>query len=112
MSAPVIDPVKRAAERTRPPSVPPEDAGALDLLATELEKVGFTCRHMPFQKPGTDRIENLYAKVTRHGVTRDGSTGHNKPRHFCFAGHSDVVPVGRMESWSVDPFGGAIIDGH
>jgi succinyl-diaminopimelate desuccinylase len=107
MSAPVIDPVKLAAELIRRPSVTPADAGALDVLAAELEKAGFTCRRMPFQKPGTERIENLYAKVTRHGGTR-----HNKPRHFCFAGHSDVVPVGRPEGWSVDPFGGAIIDGN
>jgi succinyl-diaminopimelate desuccinylase len=107
MSAPAIDPVKLAAELIRCPSVTPADAGALDVLAAALEGIGFTCRRMPFQKPGTDRIENLYAKVTRHGAGR-----HNKPKHFCFAGHSDVVPVGRPEGWSVDPFGGAIVDGR
>ena len=107
MSAPVLDPVKLAAELIRRPSVTPEDAGALDTLTTALEMVGFTCRRMPFQKPGTDRIENLYAKATRHGASRN-----NKPKHFCFAGHSDVVPVGRRESWSVGPFDGTVIDGR
>jgi len=107
MSAPVLDPVKLAAELIRRPSVTPEDAGALDTLTTALEMIGFTCRRMPFQQPGTDRIENLYAKATRQGASRA-----NKPRHFCFAGHSDVVPVGRRESWSVDPFGGDVIDGR
>jgi succinyl-diaminopimelate desuccinylase len=107
MSAPVLDPVKLAAELIRRPSVTPEDAGALDTLTTALEMVGFTCRRMPFQKPGTDRIENLYAKATRNGGSRQ-----NKPKHFCFAGHSDVVPVGRRESWSTDPFGGDVIDGR
>jgi succinyl-diaminopimelate desuccinylase len=107
MSTPVLDPVKLAAELIRRPSVTPEDAGALDVLTTALEMVGFTCRRMPFQKPGTDRIENLYAKATRNGTG-----GQNKPKHFCFAGHSDVVPVGRRESWSVGPFDGTIVDGR
>lgn len=107
MSAPVLDPVKLAAELIRRPSVTPEDAGALDVLTTALEMVGFTCRRMPFQKPGTEPVDNLYAKATRSGASRD-----NKPKHFCFAGHSDVVPVGRRESWSVGPFDGTIIDGR
>ncbi len=33
-------------------------------------------------------------------------------RQFCFAGHTDVVPVGDAAAWSVDPFAAEIVDGH
>jgi len=107
LSTPVLDPVKLAAELIRRPSVTPAEAGVLDTLSTALEPVGFTCRRMPFQKPGTERVDNLYAKVSRSGSDRQ-----NQPRHFCFAGHVDVVPVGKREAWSIDPFGGEIANGR
>jgi succinyl-diaminopimelate desuccinylase len=90
------DPVAFAQDLIRCPSVTPDDAGALDLLAAQLEGFGFICHRLRFSEPGTPDVENLYARI-----------GTGAP-HFCFAGHTDVVPVGRAESWSVDPFGGAI----
>ncbi len=30
--------------------------------------------------------------------------------NFCFAGHTDVVPVGDDAAWSADPFGAEIVD--
>ncbi|MEZ5831330.1 MAG: succinyl-diaminopimelate desuccinylase [Dongiaceae bacterium] len=97
-----IDPVALAQALIRCPSVTPADAGALDVLTDALAPVGFACRRMPFEAPGTARVDNLYAKI-----------GGRKPgRHFCFAGHSDVVPVGKREAWSVDPFAAEIIDGR
>ncbi len=107
MSAPVLDSVKLAAELIRRRSVTPAEAGALDTLSTALEMIGFTCRRMPFQKPGTELVDNLYAKVTQAGT---GDDRRNKPRHFCFAGHIDVVPIGKPEAWSIDPFGGEIVN--
>ncbi len=101
-----IDPIALAQALIRCPSVTPADEGALDALAAALAPLGFVNRRMPFQAPGTARIDNLFAKVT-------GKNRHsNKGRHFCFAGHSDVVPVGNRAGWSVDPFGAAIIDGR
>jgi succinyl-diaminopimelate desuccinylase len=97
----MIDPVALAQALIRCPSVTPADAGALETLASALTKAGFACRRMPFEAPGTARIDNLYAKFT----------GKRAGRHFCFAGHSDVVPVGQREGWSVDPFAAEIIDG-
>ncbi|MAP94771.1 MAG: succinyl-diaminopimelate desuccinylase, partial [Ponticaulis sp.] len=32
--------------------------------------------------------------------------------NFCFAGHTDVVPVGDAAAWSVDPFAADIVDGN
>ena len=97
-----IDPIALAQALIRCPSVTPADEGALDTLAQALQPVGFTCRHMPFEAPGTARIDNLYAKLN----------GKLPGKHFSFAGHSDVVPVGRREGWSVDPFAAEIVDGR
>ncbi|EJW20885.1 dapE protein [alpha proteobacterium IMCC14465] len=91
-----IDPVNFAAELIRCPSVTPADAGALDLLEKVLTDIGFTCTRLPFQDPDTARVDNLYARL-----------GNTAP-HICFAGHTDVVPVGAADSWQKDPFSGDI----
>jgi len=102
----MIDPIALAQALIRCPSVTPADAGALDALGTALASVGFANRRMPFEAPGTARVDNLFAKLS--GKRASSSRG----KHFSFAGHSDVVPVGKREGWSVDPFGAAIIDGR
>ena len=93
-----IDPVNFAAELIRCPSVTPADAGALDLLEKVLTEIGFTCTRLPFQEPDTARVDNLYARL-----------GDAAP-HICFAGHTDVVPVGTADNWQKDPFSGEISD--
>ncbi|HVN00023.1 MAG TPA: succinyl-diaminopimelate desuccinylase [Caulobacteraceae bacterium] len=82
-----IDPVALTQALIRRPSVTPADAGAMDVVEQALSGLGFNCRRMPFEG-----IENLYA---RHGLQ-----GPN----LCFAGHTDVVPVGEPGAWSVGPF--------
>jgi succinyl-diaminopimelate desuccinylase len=89
-----IDPVAFACDLIRRPSVTPADAGAMDLVQKKLESLGFACRRMKFGD-----IENLYAR-----------RGTNRP-NLCFAGHTDVVPVGDAEAWSQDPFEAAIESG-
>ncbi len=93
------DPLDLAARLIRCPSVTPADGGALDLLADELSALGFDCHRLPFAEAGSARVDNLYARL-----------GSAAP-HFCYAGHTDVVPVGDPRAWSVDPFGGSIVDG-
>jgi len=96
----VIDPVALAQDLIRCPSVTPADLGALGVLEATLTPLGFACHRLKFTHPGTPDVENLYA---RHG--KGG-------RNFCFAGHTDVVPVGDRQGWTVDPFGAEIIDGQ
>ncbi|MGB0820337.1 MAG: succinyl-diaminopimelate desuccinylase [Parvibaculales bacterium] len=91
-----LDPVELAAQLIRCPSVTPAEAGALDLLQEVLENLGFVCTRLPFQEDGTEAVDNLYA--------RRGSDGP----HICFAGHTDVVPVGNADDWQTDPFAGDI----
>ncbi len=96
----MTDPVALAQQLIRCPSVTPDDAGALGALAAALEKLGFVCHRLRFAAPGTPDVDNLYA--------RWGTGG----RHFCFAGHTDVVPVGDRAGWSIDPFAAEIADGQ
>ena len=102
----MIDPVALAQALIRCPSVTPADAGALDVLEGALAPLSFTCRRMPFEAAGTARIDNLFAKLSGKRA------GSDRGRHFSFAGHSDVVPAGKREAWSVDPFAAEIIDGR
>jgi succinyl-diaminopimelate desuccinylase len=95
----VIDPVSLARALIRCPSVTPEDCGALAVLESALKPLGFLCRRLRFEAPASPPIENLYARI-----------GTGRP-NFCFAGHTDVVPVGAASGWRHDPFAGEIAGG-
>ena len=91
-----INEVFLARDLVRCKSVTPKDDGAINIVAKNLKKLGFKCQFMEFKEKGTPQIKNLYAKI-----------GKSSP-NFCFAGHTDVVPVGDLKSWTVNPFGGVI----
>ena len=95
-----VDALELARGLIRCPSVTPADGGALDLLGATLEGLGFTCHRLKFSEAGTADVDNLYA--------RRGDAAPN----FCFAGHTDVVPVGEAAAWSVDPFAAELRDGR
>ena len=90
------DPVDLTAALVRCPSVTPEEGGALILLQSLLEKAGFICIRVD-----RDDVSNLFA--------RWGDKGH--ARTFGFNGHTDVVPLGNPDDWSMPPFGAEIKDG-
>jgi succinyl-diaminopimelate desuccinylase len=83
----------------RCPSVTPKDEGAIAIVENALTQLGFICRRIRLQAPGTVAIENLYARL-----------GTQSP-NFCFAGHTDVVPVGDAKAWRHDPFAAQIDKG-
>jgi succinyl-diaminopimelate desuccinylase len=76
----------------RCPSVTPADAGALDVVARALAGQGFTVTPLTF-----DGTPNLFARIGESGP------------HFCFAGHTDVVPPGDT-GWTSAPFAAEIRD--
>ena len=92
-----IDPVSLTADLVRCPSVTPEEGGAIDLLEQLLEKNGFSCTRIV-----RGQVNNLFAKWGK------GKNG----RVFGVNGHTDVVPVGDLSSWTVDPFGAEIKEGY
>ena len=90
------DPAALSADLIRCPSVTPEEGGALVLLETLLSEAGFDCTR-------ADRggVSNLFARWGAKGAARS----------FGFNGHTDVVPVGDADAWSVDPFGAETREG-
>lgn len=76
-----------ARELIARPSVTPDDAGCLELIAARLEPLGFT-----IERIDTGGVCNLWA--------RRGSAAPV----LCLAGHTDVVPPGPAEAWSSPPF--------
>lgn len=90
-----MDPISISQELIRCPSITPKNEGALEVVEAHLVSLGFTCERFDFEGIG-----NLYAHK-----------GSGAP-HLCFAGHTDVVPLGEASLWTCDPFQGAIKDGH
>ncbi len=80
-------------------SITPEEGGALDVLENLLKPLGFETHRLVFSAESTPDVENLYARL-----------GTRAP-NFCFAGHTDVVPVGDESSWTSPPFQGAVDNG-
>ena len=89
---PVLDKARALIAR---PSLTPEDAGCLDLIASWLKPLGFRVERMD-----AGGVSNLWA--------RRGTTG----RLICFAGHTDVVPSGPPEHWTSPPFEPTVRDGR
>ncbi len=93
---PDTDPVELTAQLVKCPSVTPADAGALDILHDLLGGAGFECAWAD-----REGIRNLFARWGKKGNARS----------FGFNGHTDVVPVGNEQDWSMAPFGAEIKDG-
>ncbi len=88
------DPIAFTQTLIRQPTVNPCHDGAQDVLADALESLGFRTKRYHF-----DGVDNLYARL--------GGASPN----ICFAGHTDVVPIGDAAGWTVDPFGAEIRNG-
>ena len=93
-----FDPISLTQALVKCPSVTPEDAGALDIVQEHLNHLGFECIRLPFSDENSYDVDNLFATI--------GSNG----KHLAFAGHTDVVPPGNLNSWKYPPFS-AKIDG-
>lgn len=76
------------------PSVTPHDEGALSVLENALQEIGFDIELMPFTDDNAPQVNNLWAV----------KNGRTVGKHLCFAGHTDVVPVGVLEKWIFNPF--------
>ncbi len=89
----LTDPLPLAQALMRCNSVTPADGGSLSVLSAALERLGFTVTRLKYGE-----IDNIFARLGTGGP------------HLCFAGHTDVVPVGGA-NWRFDPFGATIHDG-
>lgn len=75
-------------------SITPEDGGCQKIIENRLTALGFNHTNLRFED-----VDNLWSVTESDGPL------------FVFAGHTDVVPTGPMESWTHPPFGAEIHDG-
>lgn len=94
-----MDVIQLASDLIRCPSITPRTAGVFDVIEDFLVPMGFVVERVTFGE-GHDAVENLYARF--------GTAAPN----FCFAGHTDVVPVGDVSKWIVPAFAPQVIDGE
>jgi succinyl-diaminopimelate desuccinylase len=90
--------LKLAQKLLQKKSITPEDDGAIDLIQKELDNIGFKTEIMIFSEDNQATIKNLYAKYG------------DSDKNLAFAGHTDVVPIGDIKKWNIDPFKAEIID--
>jgi succinyl-diaminopimelate desuccinylase len=93
MTGSLHDPLPLAQALIRCASVTPADAGAQAVLGDALKQLGFNVTPLRY-----GAIENLFARI-----------GTGAP-HICFAGHTDVVPVGAA-NWQTGAFAAEVRDG-
>ena len=82
-----VDTLELARALIARPSVTPDDAGCLDLIAGYLGPLGFACERID-----SNGVSNLWAR-----------RGSAAPL-LVFAGHTDVVPTGPVDQWISNPF--------
>ena len=81
------------------PSVTPQDAGCIDLIAARLAPLGFA-NEIIDSGPADFRVRNLWSK---RPAALDGQA-QAAIKTVVFAGHTDVVPTGPLAQWTSDPF--------
>ncbi|MBL4782809.1 MAG: succinyl-diaminopimelate desuccinylase [Porticoccaceae bacterium] len=83
-----------ACELIGRPSVSPLDGGCQEVMIERLQAIGFDIQRLPFAD-----VDNFWALKGESGPL------------LCFAGHTDVVPTGKLEDWRQPPFEPLIADG-
>jgi len=90
----MADPITLTQKLLQCPSVTPVEAGTLAFVSEFLISRGFSVERLD-----SGDVGNLYA---RRGISSP---------HLCFVGHTDVVPIGNIAHWTVDPFAAEIQKG-
>jgi succinyl-diaminopimelate desuccinylase len=91
------------------PSVTPDDAGCMDIIAARLTSLGFVCEWMD-SGPNSFRVRNLWAKRSVAQIN-NAQTAITNIATLVFAGHTDVVPTGPLDQWTSPPFAPTHKDG-
>jgi len=95
-----FDELQLSKDLIRFPSVTPVDAGAIKYISKKLKQLGFNCKILVFKDKKNPPIKNLYARLG------------NKQPNLCYAGHTDVVPPGNINDWTINPFKPQIKNNH
>jgi succinyl-diaminopimelate desuccinylase len=89
MAFDLLDPLELTKEFLQFDTTTPKDSGLQSKITAYLKQMGFSIHLLPFEE-----VHNFYARI-----------GTTAPL-FCFAGHTDVVPSGPADQWSIPPFSG------
>lgn len=99
----------------RAPSLTPNDADCQNVIKQFLAPYGFAFVDLPFGDVGTHgaRVQNLWAIKNAVPASAGNYPNTNLPLKplFCFAGHTDVVPIGDQSSWRFAPFAATLAEG-
>ncbi|MDC3021647.1 succinyl-diaminopimelate desuccinylase, partial [Pelagibacteraceae bacterium] len=87
-----FDPVILTQSLVKCASITPKDEGALTVVENHLSAIGCDCHPLIFSGNNSYEVKNLFATIGNEG------------KHFAYAGHTDVVPVGNENSWKYSPF--------
>ena len=91
------DPINILSRLVSCKSITPDSDGVFDVLNDYFSYLQFSSNKLVFGE-GSEKVENLFV-----------SLGSGSP-HFCFAGHTDVVPSGEENLWKFPPFEGRVYD--
>ena len=91
------DPINILSRLVSCKSITPDSDGVFDVLNDYFSDLQFSSNTLVFGE-GNEKVENLFV-----------SLGSGSP-HFCFAGHTDVVPPGEESLWKFPPFEGRVCD--
>ncbi len=96
----IINEINLSKDLIKFPSITPTDAGIIKFITKKLKSIGFKCKILEFKKGKGKPIKNIYARLG------------NKQPNLCYAGHTDVVPPGDHNNWTVHPFKPQIKKGY
>lgn len=82
----------------RIPSFSGKNDEVIKFLADYLANLGFACDVLEYDGDGSYKVNNLHAVFNPN----------NADKVLYFAGHTDVVAAGKLESWTYDPFSATI----
>lgn len=84
------------------PSFSGKNDEVIKFLYDYLSNLGFACDILEYDGDGSYKVNNLHAVFNPK----------NSDKILYFAGHTDVVAAGNLESWTYNPFSATIVDGN
>lgn len=84
------------------PSFSGKNDEVIKFLSDYLANLGFVCDTLEYDGDGSYKVNNLHAVFNPK----------NSDKILYFAGHTDVVAAGNLESWTYNPFSATIVDGN
>ncbi len=94
------------------PSTVGQEQGAEEVLAGELEQLGFAVERMPIPEDiGADPLAGVPSRSYAGRYDLVGTRGAGSGPSLLINGHIDVVPADETAPWTTSPFAPTVVDG-